>query len=69
MMRMNQEIGGKQWPDVPSAGSLPAPGAGRRVENVDAWLGRNVRACSLQEYRCYREYLDAESASGREAGE
>jgi|GEM_PF-2202730 len=69
MMRMNREIGGKQWPGAHPAGSPPAPGTGRRTEDVDAWLRRNVRACSRQEYLRYREYLEAESAAGRESGE
>ncbi|CAM3799120.1 hypothetical protein [Castellaniella denitrificans] len=68
MTRMNQEIGGKQWPGARPAGSPQASGAGGHVEDAGAWLRRNVRACSQQEYRRYREYLDAESASGLESG-
>jgi hypothetical protein len=66
MMRMNQEIGGKQWLGARPFGSRPASVAEREAEDVDAWLRRNVRACSQQEYRRYREYLEPESVSGRE---
>ncbi|HET8704370.1 MULTISPECIES: hypothetical protein [Castellaniella] len=55
---MDQQNTGRYRPDFSAARTRAAPDRGRETEDVDAWLARNIRACSLQEYRHYREYLD-----------
>ncbi|MFV0284507.1 MAG: hypothetical protein ACK5JE_12055 [Castellaniella sp.] len=57
---MNLETDDRQLPDVNQEESRSMSATKRGMGDVDAWLRRNVRACSLQEYRRYREFLGAE---------